>query len=112
MTINTWRSVCATDAIAEGCSRGFELDDTALLIVRRAGQWFVFRNQCPHLGIRLEWVPDQFLDIDGHFIQCSTHGALFQVEDGRCIAGPCSGQYLTDVASTIRDGQLLVQLDG
>jgi nitrite reductase/ring-hydroxylating ferredoxin subunit len=37
---------------------------------------------------------------------------LFQVEDGRCIAGPCSGQYLTDVASTIRDGQLLVQLDG
>jgi len=28
-------------------------------------------------------------------IQCATHGALFLIESGECIAGPCAGQSLT-----------------
>jgi nitrite reductase/ring-hydroxylating ferredoxin subunit len=108
---STWRWVCAEQDIAEGDSKGFELDDTALFVIRRSARFFVFVNQCPHLGIRLEWLPDQFLDVDGYFIQCSSHGALFQVEDGMCIAGPCAGQPLTAIEYDVKDGQLLVLLD-
>jgi nitrite reductase/ring-hydroxylating ferredoxin subunit len=45
---------------------------------------------CPHLGIPLNWAPERFLDLDGTLIQCSSHGALFQIDSGECIAGPCA----------------------
>jgi nitrite reductase/ring-hydroxylating ferredoxin subunit len=51
-------------------------------------------------------LPDQFLDIDGGFIQCSVHGALFQIENGFCVRGPCAGQSLQPVALEISDGQV------
>ncbi|MEE8263379.1 MAG: Rieske (2Fe-2S) protein, partial [Gammaproteobacteria bacterium] len=41
------------------------------------------------------WVPDQFLDETGNLLQCATHGALFRIEDGFCVAGPCTGASLT-----------------
>jgi nitrite reductase/ring-hydroxylating ferredoxin subunit len=40
---------------------------------------------------------DQFLSDDGRFIVCSTHGALFRIEDGHCLDGPCVGQALERV---------------
>jgi nitrite reductase/ring-hydroxylating ferredoxin subunit len=40
---------------------------------------------------------DQFLSDDGRFIVCSTHGALFRIEDGHCLDGPCIGQALERV---------------
>ena len=51
-------------------------------------------NQCPHLGIELNWMPGRFMDADNLFIQCSTHGALFKPDTGECIAGPCQGDAL------------------
>ena len=43
------------------------------------------------------FLENQFLDGDQEFIQCSTHGALFVVETGECISGPCLGQSLQKV---------------
>ena len=51
-------------------------------------------NACPHIGIPLEFQPDEFLDMEKRFIQCANHGALFEIETGDCIAGPCAGQAL------------------
>lgn len=104
------RPLCHTSDIGEGQSKGFEVDGQSLFAVQRQGQWVVYRNQCPHLGINLEWMPDQFLDSDGCLIQCAMHGALFLIETGECISGPCSGQSLQAVAHEIRDGQLWVDL--
>ncbi|MBC67605.1 MAG: Rieske, partial [Acinetobacter sp.] len=36
-------------------------------------------------------------DQDREYIQCSTHGALFSVETGECISGPCLGDFLEKV---------------
>lgn len=69
-----------------------------MLAVRRDGQVFIYKNRCPHRGVALEWLPDQFLDSSASLIQCATHGALFLIEDGECIAGPCEGKSLTAVA--------------
>ena len=77
------------DTAAAGTSpqRGFAL--------RHDGEMRAYVNQCPHLGIELNWMPGRFMDSDGCFIQCATHGALFLPKSGECIAGPCQGDALT-----------------
>lgn len=86
--------LCASDELAEGCSRGFALPGRSLLAVRRHGRAYVYLNRCPHRGIALEWQPDRFLDDSNSLIQCATHGALFLIESGECVSGPCPGTRL------------------
>ena len=89
--------LCAGSDLAEGGSRGFVIEGKKLFAVRRGGQAYVYLNRCPHRGVGLEWQPDQFLDPSNSLIQCATHGALFLIEDGECVAGPCAGQSLTAI---------------
>lgn len=86
--------LCAGADLAEAASRGFDIDGNKLFAVRRAGQAYVYLNRCPHRGVGLEWQPEQFLDPSNSLIQCATHGALFLIEDGECVSGPCAGQSL------------------
>ena len=86
--------LCPTDRLAEGQSRGFEIEGEKLFAVRKDGQVYLYRNRCPHKGISLEWLPNQFLDSSASLIQCATHGALFLIDSGECVAGPCAGQSL------------------
>lgn len=92
--------LCAPNELAEGQSRGFVIDGEKLFAVRKDGQVFAYRNRCPHKGINLEWLPDQFLDHSASLIQCAIHGALFLIDSGECVAGPCSGQSLDSLACT------------
>jgi nitrite reductase/ring-hydroxylating ferredoxin subunit len=89
--------LCAGAELVNDSSRGFELEGEKLFAVRRGGQVYVYFNRCPHRGVSLEWHPDQFLDTSQSLIQCATHGALFLIEDGECIAGPCEGRSLTNI---------------
>jgi len=74
--------------------------------VRRGERAFGYRNECPHVGTPLDWIPDEFMDREGRHLVCSTHGAVFRVEDGRCLAGPCQGDALEPVPVAVRDGLL------
>lgn len=105
------RALCHSDLIAEGQSKGFEQEGVALFVVRKQGKVYAYRNECPHLGINLEWLDDQFLDSDGCLIQCAMHGALFLIENGTCISGPCQGQALQAVPCEERDGKVWVNLN-
>ena len=87
--------LCPSETLAEGASLGFEQDATRVFAVRRDGQVYVYKNRCPHRGVPLEWHPNQFLDPSASLIQCATHAALFLIETGECVAGPCAGQFLT-----------------
>lgn len=82
--------------------------ETPFLAIRQDGKLHVYRNHCPHLGIPLEWMPDQFLDRDGHYIQCSTHGALFRIDNGLCISGPCQGESLETIPFRIEEKSLII----
>ena len=86
--------LCTSGDLAPNSSRGFDIDGHRLLAVRRDGIAYFYLNRCPHRGIPLEWQPDRFLDDSASLIQCATHGALFLIESGECIAGPCAGQSL------------------
>jgi nitrite reductase/ring-hydroxylating ferredoxin subunit len=101
-------TLCHTAEIEEGTSRGFEVTGKYLFAVKKDDQLHVYYNYCPHLGTPLEWQEDQFLDSDGALIQCSTHGALFLIEDGLCIAGPCKGKHLKRITHTVGNGYLMV----
>jgi len=93
--------------IVEGQSKGLDIDGAYLFAVKKDNQIYLYRNSCPHLGTPLEWEEDTFLDPDGTLIQCATHGALFEIETGHCISGPCQGQYLRAVPFVL-DNELIM----
>ena len=102
-------ALCRLDELTDPGSRGVLLPvsagvDLACLVVRRGDQVYAYRNACPHTGAPLEWRQHQFLDADGRFVQCALHGALFTLDDGRCVHGPCVGDQLQPVPVTVRDG--------
>lgn len=78
--------------------------DHGLMVLRRGEAVFVYANRCPHVGLPLDFKPGQFLDPDRTLIQCSNHGAQFQIEDGVCVFGPCMGRDLEAVPVEVRDG--------
>lgn len=82
-----------------------------VFLVRKAGQIHGYLNQCPHTGGPLDWIPNQFLDLDRRWIQCATHDALFRIHDGVCVSGPCSGKSLTAVDLRLQDGSVCVRDD-
>lgn len=69
----------------------------------------VYLNQCPHLGVALNWQPDRFLDSSEEFLICSTHGALFLPNNGYCVQGPCAGKHLKAVPFVVKDAALYLQ---
>lgn len=110
----TDRALCRVDEIPDGGARGFGPAPggfTGLFAVRRGTSVFVYVNACPHIGASLDWGPDRFLTADGAHIVCANHGALFGIEDGACIRGPCVGDRLEAVAVRIIDGVILVPGD-
>ena len=102
-------AIFKVDDIEEGSSKGFEVNNVYMFVVKKDEQIYMYWNRCPHLGTPLEWQEDRFLDGDGAFIQCSTHGALFQIRDGHCLAGPCKGKNLQAVPFKIDNDVIMVE---
>ncbi len=108
------RVLCRLDELPDGGTRGFPPAPggfTGLFALRRGERVQVWVNACPHLGVPLDWTPDQFLTHDGTRIICSTHGAEFRLDDGLCVRGPCKGDRLDAVPATVEDGVVLVPED-
>lgn len=80
-------------------------DPESLLVLRRDDEVRVFFNLCPHAGRRLDFAPGRFM-LDAGVLVCAAHGAAFEIPGGACIAGPCRGDRLREVPSTVRDGRV------
>jgi len=107
-------SLCLISEIADPGSKGFEIPHgksvVLIFVVHKDTQFTAFINSCPHTGANLEWLEDKFLDMENAFIQCSTHDALFEIESGLCVAGPCINKSLTPVTLHIKGENVLVDL--
>jgi len=79
---------------------------TQLIVQRFGTDVRVYVNSCPHAGTPLNLFDDRFLDQSGTKFLCRTHGALFEPLSGRCVRGPCKGDYLLPVAFEVRDGSV------
>lgn len=73
------------------------------MAIRQGDQVYAYVNSCPHVGTPLDMWPGRFLTRDGEYILCATHGALFRIEDGHCVAGPCAGRGLTPLETRIEN---------
>jgi nitrite reductase/ring-hydroxylating ferredoxin subunit len=77
-------------------------------VVRQGDAIFAYQNFCAHVGHPLNWRPDCFLTKDKSAIICASHGALYDIASGGCIAGPCKGKSLRIVEVSVRDGVIYV----
>lgn len=104
-TDDAWRVLCGLADVPDGRSAGFAVADDeetiGLIAVRKGRALWLYVNRCPHVRLPLDFVPGQFLDRTGTRILCSNHGALFRIEDGGCVGGPCRGHRLMAVPSWI-----------
>ncbi|MEG8055751.1 Rieske (2Fe-2S) protein [Sphingomonas sp. 22L2VL55-3] len=81
------------DAIADGNARNFVLQMRAGrfhgFVVRKDDAVFGYVDRCPHMGLPLAQVLDDYLTPRGDLIACSWHSALFEIDSGACVGGPC-----------------------
>lgn len=107
------RFLCHLSDLNDPGSRAFRLETTngpkECFLVRRGDCIRAYRNRCPHTGAPLDWAPDRFLDFFGELIQCALHGALFDIETGECLRGPCVGAFLEPVELVVEEGEIQLQ---
>jgi nitrite reductase/ring-hydroxylating ferredoxin subunit len=110
--IDLERVICALSELPDNGSRGFSLGegDWPLrgVVVKTAGGAAAYVNRCPHAGHPLNLRPHKFLTPDNALILCTSHGALFEKENGFCVSGPCAGQSLIRVPIVIENGYVLL----
>ena len=100
--------ICRLDELADLECREFESQQgeerIPAFLLRLGDRVVAYRNHCPHTGAPLNWTPNQFLSYEQAFIQCAIHGALFRLEDGYCLHGPCNGKSLQAIELEIEAG--------
>ena len=106
--------LCKTTDIEDPGSKSFELKikrkTQSIFVVHKEGNFFAYYNKCPHTGASLEWQEDQFLDLDKSLIQCATHDALFMIDSGKCIAGPCAGDTLQSLPLIVMADEIHLEI--
>lgn len=98
--------------IAESGAREFQVmidgEQMDVFAVYNGHEVYGYINICPHRGLTLNWMPDQFLNRDRTLIQCGNHDALFRIEDGVCVSGPCVGERLSPVSIRIEAEKIVL----
>ena len=108
--------ICDAGALEEG-GKGVRFpltagaEDTTGFVVRYGGQVYGYLNRCAHVPIELDWAEGEFFESSGLYLMCSTHGAIYEPETGRCAGGPCRGGRLRPLSVIERDGKLYWQPD-
>ena len=100
-----WRYIAPLDAVPRGGMREFEVGGLSILVCRVYSELFAVRNQCPHLGLRMEAGRLQEFELN-----CPHHGACFDIRAGRPVSGPAVTPLVTYPCEE-RDGHIYVELE-
>jgi len=71
--------------------------------IRYDGAAHAYLNRCSHVPMEMDYQPNRFFDVTGHWLICATHGAMYRPQTGECRGGPCRGG-LVKIALTEEDG--------
>ena len=100
--------------LAPGQTRKFLLptegEPTEAFLVNVAGEVHAWVNRCRHVEITMDWVEGRFLDESGCYVVCSTHGALYEPDSGKCVSGPPFGKFLIRVPLRVEGDQLIATI--
>ena len=111
------RVICSSAALAEGGTGvrfalpGAGPGEERGFAVRHGGVARAYVNCCPHAGSELDWQPGEFFDSSGLYLVCSMHGAIFEPDGGRCVAGPCRGARLEPLPTREAQGRVYLVND-
>ncbi len=103
--------ICASAALEEG-GKGVRFpvtaggDDSTGFVVRHDNIVYGYLNRCAHVPIELDWNEGEFFESSRLYLMCSTHGALYIPETGRCVGGPCHGGRLRPISVFEKDDQV------
>jgi len=90
--------LCNIDDIEEGHVRRAIFPDgnsqQTMILVRDDESAHAFENLCPHYNLPLDFKGDDFMHPERNLLRCKNHQALFRMNDGVCIEGPCVGKRL------------------
>jgi len=98
------RPLCRLDDLPEGGARGLDLNGDGQVdafAVRSDGVIRLWSDSCPHHRTPLPWRRDAYLNAAGNRIVCSAHGALFELDSGLCVQGPCLGERLSPISCVV-----------
>jgi nitrite reductase/ring-hydroxylating ferredoxin subunit len=108
--------ICDADKVVEG-GKGVRFPVNAFgdaatgFVVRYGGKPYAYLNRCAHVPIELDWFEGEFFESSGLYLMCSTHGAIYMPESGRCAGGPCKGGKLRPIAVREVDNKIYWQPD-
>lgn len=104
--------LCRLDEIQAGEARNFRFGGGMSLfqifVVGTGSGVVAYVNQCPHARTPLDWQSEDFFNRSRTLLLCGTHGALFRIEDGYCVRGPCAGRSLIPVPVEIEGGLIRI----
>jgi nitrite reductase/ring-hydroxylating ferredoxin subunit len=114
--------VCQPDELADGDVRIVRAGEAEIGVIRHKGEYFAYRNLCPHQGgpacegVRMFGVTEKlgeggislghFYDEDDLHIVCPWHGYEFRLSDGKHCKDSRVRLQKFNVAE--RDGQIYV----
>jgi nitrite reductase/ring-hydroxylating ferredoxin subunit len=108
--------ICASDALQEG-GKGVRFpltvsgEDGTGFVVRYEGVVHAYLNRCAHVPIELDWNKGDFFESSGLYLMCSTHGAIYMPDSGKCAGGPCRGGRLRPINVFEKDSQVFWEPD-
>jgi nitrite reductase/ring-hydroxylating ferredoxin subunit len=76
------------------------------LVGRVEAGWRAYANVCRHRALPLDLGASSPMSDDGRHLLCHQHGALYRLDDGKCMMGPCAGEWLTQVPVTQHEDAL------
>jgi nitrite reductase/ring-hydroxylating ferredoxin subunit len=95
MTTQAFYLCRSEDLLDSGLAVPFEVrhagQTNAAFAVRYQGQVHAYLNRCSHVPMEMDYQPNRFFDLTGHWLICATHGATYAPQNGRCLMGPCRG---------------------
>lgn len=108
--------ICDASLLADG-GKGIRFpvtaggEDASGFVVRYKGKVHAYLNRCAHVSIELDWNEGDFFESSGAYLMCSTHGAMYVPDSGRCAGGPCRGGRLRPISVSEHDNQVFWQPD-
>lgn len=105
------RLICASAALLDsGKAQRFEVEyfgeRAPAFALRFEGRVYAYLNRCSHVPMELDWREGEFFDSGGRDLICSTHGATYAADSGKCLGGPCGRTPLVPLQVEERDGMV------
>ena len=108
--VKALRLICESDQLSEDDALRFLLKDYNLILIRRKGKLFGYRNECPHMNLPLTTRSKAILSNEQDHLLCSQHAAEFDIQNGLCVKGPCVGMELETVEVELIDGKIFLKV--